>query len=695
MASGQSQVSSETIEKTKQQIRGLVGEIAQLAKSEMQPDEFYSAFLQRVVQALAAKGGAIWVLGEGKRPELAYQIDISPTLLDKESDEAGKHFKLLDYIIHTGAGQLIPPMSGAGDERMGSNPTRHLLVVHPLGHDNQVEGLVEIFQRADTQPNTQRGYLQFMKQMCELTGEWFKNRKLRDLGDRHSLWSQADQFARQVHESLQVPETAYTIVNEGRRLLGCDRVTVGIMRGGKCVIEAVSGQDTLDNRSNVVTLLGKLATRVVASGEPLWYGGSTEELPPQIEEAIEEYVDQSYTKSLAVIPLRQPKPSVAAQNQNQQQQPNAEVATAENAHTGEIVGALIIEQIESEIPRSILAPRLDLVYEHSARALSNALDHNSLFLMPVWRTIGKSKWLVQSRQLPKTVMIGAGILLLLIGGLVIPADFDMRAKGALQPVIKKDIFAVMPGEVVKVYHDNGEMVTAGEPLVLLHNPDLELKMKQVEGDLNSAREQYRSLSQQLLSSRGLNEGERLTAEAKFADAAAHMKSLLDQQNLLKKRFEQLTIRSPIAGRLITWDAKKLLQNRAVETGQVLLTVAAEDTDYEVELYMPERRMEHLRKARDRWKQAHASDPNADLNVDFILMTAPGVTHTGKVLQVNPTAEPHEEHGNMVRIRVQPDDKLTNPRPGATVTADVHCGRAPILWSYLHEAWEWVEANLLF
>ena len=80
---------------------------------------------------------------------------------------------------------------------MGGNPTRHLLVIHPLGHDNQVEGLVEIFQRPDTQPNTQRGYLQFMKQMCELTGEWFKNRKLRDLGDRHSLWSQADAFARQ------------------------------------------------------------------------------------------------------------------------------------------------------------------------------------------------------------------------------------------------------------------------------------------------------------------------------------------------------------------------------------------------------------------------------------------------------------------------------------------------------------------
>ena len=74
------------------------------------------------------------------------------------------------------------------------------------------------------------------------------------------------------------------------------------------------------------------------------------------------------------------------------------------------------------------------------------------------------------------------------------------------------------------------------------------------------------------------------------------------------------------------------------------------------------------------------------------MTDPGVTHSGHVLHVNPTAEPHEEHGNMVRIRVQPDEALKNPRPGATVTANVHCGRAPWLWAKLHEAWEWLETS---
>ena len=683
MASGHTQVSPETIEKTKQQIRGLVGEIAQLCKSDLGPEEFYAGFLQRVVQALAAVGGAVWVLGEGGKPQLSYQINISEKLLDPESEEASKHFRLLDYIIASKVGQLIPPLSGAGDERMGGNPTRQLLVVHPLGHDNEVEGLLEIFQRADAQPAAQRGYLQFVKQMCELAAEWFKNRKLRDLGDRHSLWAQADQFARQVHESLDVRETCYTIVNEGRRLLGCDRVTVTILRNGTCQVEAISGQDTIDSRSNVVTLLSRLATRVVKSGEPLWYGGNTEDLPPQIEEAVQDYVDQSYTKSLAVIPLRQPQPTPTAS-----QTPAAD----ETPHSGQILGALVIEQIESEIPRDVLTPRLDLVYEHSSRALANALEHNSLFLMPLWRTLGKSRLVVQARTLPKTLTIAGILLSLLVAGVVVPGNFDMKAKGTLQPVQKQDVFAPLTGEILEVLHDTGELVDEGEPLVVLRNPELEIRRREIEGRYRAAQESLFAVVQQMISPSGtLTPQERVRLEAEEAKLRPEVESLAKQLELQNKLIEKLTVRSPIRGRIITWDVKRQLQNRPVEMGQVLLTVAAENTDYEVELYMPERRIGHLHKARDALK---AQDPSADLAVHFVSMTDPGVSHSGRIVHVNPTAETHEEHGNMVRIRVRPDQPLAQPRPGATVTAKVHCGRAPWLWCRLHEAWEWLQTSPL-
>jgi hypothetical protein len=262
----------------------------------MAPDEFYPAFLQRIVSALVAVGGAVWTLGEGKRLQLAYQINISESLQNSDSEEAQQHLKLLTMAMARPEGMLAPPLSAHGDAGMGANPTRYLLVLGPLVADGQVEGIVEVFQRADSQAAAQRGYLRFLMQMCELAGDWLKSKKLKQFSDRQSLWVQADQFSRMVHESLNLRETAYSLANEGRRLIGCDRVSVAISKGRKCKVESVSNQDAFDSRSNLISLLGELATKVAKTGEPLWYDGQTEDLPPQIEEILHKYVDESHAK---------------------------------------------------------------------------------------------------------------------------------------------------------------------------------------------------------------------------------------------------------------------------------------------------------------------------------------------------------------------------------------------------------------
>jgi multidrug efflux pump subunit AcrA (membrane-fusion protein) len=268
----------------------------------------------------------------------------------------------------------------------------------------------------------------------------------------------------------------------------------------------------------------------------------------------------------------------------------------------------------------------------------------------------------------------------------------MRAKGTLQPVVKHDVFAPMPGEIQAIHFDNGDLVQEGQPILVMRNPDLEIKKKEVEGQYLAAQENLFTVMQQLQGrSAGLSPQDRVRLDADAARLRPQVKSLSEQLEKINKRLDELTVKSPITGKIITWDVKKNLQNRPVETGQVLMTIAAADTDYEVELYMPERRIGHVHRHRDKIRQ---KDPEADLTVDFITMIDPGVEHTGRVLHVNPTAEPHEEHGNVVRIRVQPDKELPNPRPGATVTANVHCGRAPWLWAKLHEAWEWLEASPL-
>src|SRR4029079_13322805 len=132
-----------------------------------------------------------------------------------------------------------------------------------------------------------------------------KTRRLRHFVSKQSLWEQLEGITSSVHTRLEARQTAFTIANEGRRLIGCDRVTVVLKKGASYAVEAISGQDTFDKRSNVVRLLRNLSSVVCKSGEDLWYAGDTANLAPQVEKAVNEYVDESHTKQIAVLPLRE------------------------------------------------------------------------------------------------------------------------------------------------------------------------------------------------------------------------------------------------------------------------------------------------------------------------------------------------------------------------------------------------------
>jgi hypothetical protein len=173
--------------------------------------------------------------------------------------------------------------------------------------DQQVCGVIEVFQRASGGPTTQRGYLRFLVQMCELAGEFLRNVRLRHLDDRQNLWAELERFIQQLHRHLDSQAVAYTLVNEGRRLIGCDRVSVTVAHGRHHRVVAVSGLDTIDRRSADIKLLGRLVSVVCAAGRPLWYCGPKRDVPPQIDKYLDAYIDQAHATLLAVIPLTRAK----------------------------------------------------------------------------------------------------------------------------------------------------------------------------------------------------------------------------------------------------------------------------------------------------------------------------------------------------------------------------------------------------
>ena len=111
------------------------------------------------------------------------------------------------------------------------------------------------------------------------------------------------EFITEVHRSLDPSETAYAIANESRRLLNCDRVSVAKWNGRRCKVTAISSQDRFDNRANVVRKLGYVASSSVSAETPFWVIGSTEGIAPEVANQINEYLDESHSRTLAVLPL--------------------------------------------------------------------------------------------------------------------------------------------------------------------------------------------------------------------------------------------------------------------------------------------------------------------------------------------------------------------------------------------------------
>jgi hypothetical protein len=691
MSSGSSE---ENVEQTKRQIRTLVNEVAELSKSDVEAAEFYPAVLQKVVSALAARGGAIWLLDGETGLRLAHHIDISPNLIDPNNNESMSHGRLLGRLIQKGTPELVPPFS-ASEQTGEANPTPFLLVTSPLTSPKGPVGLLEVFQRAQTPPEAQVGYLKFVKHITDLVGDWLKGHTLQQVSDRQELWQQSDQFARLVHENLDLKDTAFTIANEGRRLIDCDRVSVAILKGGKAKVVAISGQDSIENRSNNVQALNNLATRVIKSGEPLWYDGSTEDLPEQLEEAIEDYVDLSHGRTVTVLPIRQPERKLEGDVLAERNETN------EARVRRDIIGALIVEQIETQLSRQTLEGRVDLVYEHACRAISNSMNHSNILFMPLWRFLDRCLWMFRGSALPKTAsilgLLGAGLLSMFL----IPMDFDLQGNGKLKPTVERQVFAHADGEVEAVLIKHGQEVKKDQPLVKLKNNELEQQIQTTMGQYKQSLQQAYGWKRQLDSATTLTEAERIRVQQDYNQAEQEAFNRQAELNLLVERQSKLERLSPIDGLVTTWDVEKVLTARPVVTGQVLMTVADPDGDWEIEVMMPEKRMRYLDGAFANERVVKTDEQGQKyLDVEIILMTKPDTKHYGKLYQpaVGQRAELDPEDGAVVRLRCVPNDKALleiSRRPGARVMADVKCGKRSVAFVVFYEVIEWIRANLLF
>jgi multidrug efflux pump subunit AcrA (membrane-fusion protein) len=519
---------------------------------------------------------------------------------------------------------------------------------------------------------TQKSTLRFVSDLCDLAATYLKNRQMRQMMSQQRLWNQLEGFTHQIHASLDLKETAYAVANDGKRLVGCDRLSVGLKLSGRVMVEAISGQEVVEQRANLVRELTRLCKVVIRSGEDLVYTGNTEGFAPDIRDALELYVDESGAKAVIITLLHKPESDV-----------NKDKV---------VFGCLIAEQIGDEVAPTDMHARTEVVSRHASTALWNAQDHSKIFLMPILKAMGSPWRFFRGRTLAKILAV-LGAIIILIGVLTfVPWKLTIEGRGQLLPEKRRNTYAPVAGIVVDVPVDHGQIVKEGDVIAKIDSPELQKELKRLIAEMQASQTQVNYLTIQV--NKAIRDDERAQLQGQLAEARIKAKSSREQIDIIQEQLESMTVRAPQNGVITTWETKKNLLQRPVEIGTELLSLAATDGEWELEVEVPDDDMGPVLDAKSKLDAAikrGEKPPGTKLEGYFVTATDPEHRYPGYVERISSKAELVDQK-HVVKVTFKFRDEVRNDflkrnqalRPGAEVRARVDCGKARLAYVLLRD-----------
>jgi hypothetical protein len=691
-------VSESALEDTWREINDVLSDVARLSQSDVGSDEFFTEFVDVCVQTLAGIAGCVWLKQRNESLILRYHSNFSKTGLTVSSDSPDDrlHAQLLQRVLSesTGQGLALPPhVAAEGESQALHNPTTHLLLLSPITINGETTGLVEVFQRANASHAASQGFLRFLDSVAQLAADFIRNSRFREMKLQADVAARFEQFTQRIHEGLDVRRTAMMIANEGRNVVGCDRVSVALLRGNRCRMSAVSGVDSIDRRSNLVRAAESLMQPVTKTRQEFWYGdehglgSNTNKLPSQIAKPLAKFLDESPARELAVIPLIKPASEKASAKQ-----PRGKPNRPPRA-----IAVLLVERFEP-VEDTLLEARVASVSRQSALALSNATEHSNLPFLPLIRLLQAIGFRFTLRQLPRTLVVLTLMISAVLALIFVPADFTIDGRGELQPAERRAVFATSTGivEVLseKLAGDNPMPdVNKGDFLIQLADSKIDFDYARVDGELKTARASLLTKQIQRRNLRPNNPNVRDLMDqlsAQETELEVEITGLEAQLAILVRLRKELKLVSPITGRVMTWQPSKVLDNKPVQQGDRLLDIANVAGKWVLEIRVADQNIGHVKQARRELKP--------DLDVSFVLATNPDVTLKGTVLSIADETRHHEEDGPTVLVTVSIDRDaipLGQLRMGATVIPHIQCGQRAIGYVWFHELIYAFKTRILF
>lgn len=709
-AAPKSQVNTPDLEQERRRIALRLEEVAKLSESNVAPAAFYGEMLKRLLESLAAPAGAVWGRTSQGNLQLQYQINLKEIGLDQNEEARKGHEELLRQAILQRRPFHVPPHSGVGVREDGKpaagNLTDYLLLITPILVNQEPAGIIEVWQHGNRPSQAVTGWLQFMTYMAELSSRYQRNQIVGHLSGQQQVWTQLEAFTRQVHASLHPTEVAYHAANEGRRLIDCDRLSVAVRQyGSKARIEAVSGADVVERRSNLVRLMRALCEQVIKWGEKLVFNGVRDDsLPPKVLEALDGYLAESNSKLLVVQPLRD-------ERESGKRPPRS---------------ALLMECFEPPAEPQQLIARLDVVARHATPALYNAVEHRRIPGRLIWQPLAKVQDGIGGKAKAITA-VAVGLVSFLVAMLfLVPYELKLDSTGKLLPCVRRTIYPPTAGLVREFKVDQKTVVLEDSHLAVLESTELAQKLIALEaayqGAEQEARAAHHSADTDLKPQEKRSLWEQESFKKRFVDLKRkELKEFIKRNNanpLLPGEFylhaplftpEEKRRLSRLEWTVLNGNFKDEWLNRPAKPSDPILKLGAKEGPWEIELRIPQKHISQVLKAYER-SDVKEIDGVKVLDVDFLLRSDAMATYRGLLFrdripsEAVPNRDEKDEsepevitYVNIDHPSIDPADRLSRGAltSGTEIHAKVRCGKHRMGYSLLYGVWEFFYEKVVF
>ena len=436
-----------------------------------------------------------------------------------------------------------------------------------------------------------------------------------------------------VLEQDSLRSAAAAVATELATRLGFERVSIGIARGGRTVVEAISNSASFDERTKLVRELAaamdEASDQDATVVHPALAGRA-----PRIARAHEELILDSGTGAACTVPL---------------------------ASGGRVVGAITFETCGSalhidstrfcEDVAALLGPLLELRDTADQSPLGRLVD---LLRAKIARLLGPGH--------PELKLVAASLVCVLAVLSVARGTYRITADATLEGRVQRAIVAGIEGYVAEANRRAGDLVSRGEILGRLDERDLVLERRKWAAQREQLRQEQRE-------ARAQHERTQLSIlGARIAGAEA-------QLDLLNEQLTRAKLVSPFDGIVVRGDLSQSLGS-PVEKGQVLFEVAPLE-GYRIILKVDERDVREV---------------TAGSRGRLVLSALPGRPLPLTVERVTPVATA-EGGRNYFRAEARLDEPADSLRPGMEGVAKIEIDRRRLIWIWTHRLLDWLRLRL--